>query len=175
MREGHLFLSAMHSEGLAGRTETFLRYGVTPRLEVGFGHLAKQNTIRPLASYTLVPETAERPSLTTGLMFDSLGGGREGVFVTVARSLQSAAGVPASLYVGGAKITNEGGLRFLAGTSVRLTNSINASVQYDGRYANFGVTAAVGSVNGTPVRFGLVAAGGDKIGPLIATSLPAGR
>lgn len=165
----------MHSEGLAGGTETFLRYGVTPRLEVGFGHLARQNTVRPLASYTLAPETAGRPSLTTGLMFDSLGGGRQGVFLSVAKDLQGVAGIPASLYLGGAKITNENGLRFLAGTNVRLTNKINVSVQYDGRYANFGVTTEVGVVNGAPIRFGLVAAGGDRIGPLIATSLPVGR
>ena len=165
----------MHSEGLAGTTETFLRYGVTPRFEVGLGYLAEQNTIRPLASYTLVPETPGRPSVTTGLMFDSLGGGRQGVFVSVAKDLQQPLGVPASLYVGGAKITNEGGVRFLAGTNVRLSRRVSASMQFDGRYANFGVTTEVARVAGTPVLFGLVAAGGDKVGPLIATSMPLTR
>lgn len=165
----------MYSEGLAGKGETFLRYGATPRLEVGFGYLAKQNTIRPLASYTFVPEANKRPSLTAGLMFDSLGGGRQGVFVSVAKDLQSAVGLPASLYVGGAKITNERGVRLLAGTNVRLTRKINASVQFDGRYANLGLTTEIGSVAGTTVRFGLVAAGGNQIGPLFATSLPLER
>ena len=172
LTQGTLFLSTMNSAGLAGRSETFVRYGVTPRFEAGFGYLDKQKTVRPLASYTLVAETRTAPSLTTGLMFDSLGGGRQGVFVSVAKDLQGVTGIPASLYLGGAKITNERGLRLLAGANFRLTPKVNASVQFDGRYANLGVTTEIGRVNGTSIRFGMVAAGGDKIGPLLATSFP---
>lgn len=160
----------MHSEGLAGRTETFLRYGITPRLEVGFGYLAKQGIARPLASYTFVTEKAARPSLTAGLLYDSLGGGRQGVFVSVAKNLRGS--LPASLYIGGAQITNENRPRLIAGGNVALTRWLNASVQFDGRYPNLGVTANVGSVGGVPVRFGIVAARGDKFGPLLATDIP---
>ena len=163
----------MHSEGLAGRTETFVRYGISPRLEAGFGYLAKQEIARPLVSYTLVTESPARPSLTTGLMYDSLGGGRQGVFMSVAKNLRGR--LPASLYIGGAQITNENGPRLIAGGNVALTRWLNASVQFDGKYPNVGVTANVGSVGGVPVRFGIVAARGDKFGPLIATDIPIAR
>ncbi len=168
-----MFLSTLHSEGLAGRTETFVRYGVTPRLELGFGFLAKQGIARPLLSYTLVTENAARPSLTAGLMYDSLGGGRQGAFVSVAKNLRGK--LPASLYIGGAQITNETRPRLIAGGNVGLTRWLNASVQFDGKYPNVGVTANVGSVGGLPVRFGVVAARGDKFGPLIATDVPLAR
>lgn len=50
----------MHSERLAGKTKTFLRYGATHRLEIGFGYLWEQDVVRPLASYTLVTERGGR-------------------------------------------------------------------------------------------------------------------
>jgi hypothetical protein len=166
----------MHSEGLAGKTETFVRYGLTQRLEAGFGYLWKQGIVRPLASYTLVTEKGHRPSLTGGLMYDSLGGGRQGVFISVAKGFaRTPLGVPASLYVGGAKISGESGARFIAGLNVPLNERVTASVQYDGRYPNFGVTAHVATVGGAPIRLGVVAAEGDKFGLLIATSIPLGR
>ncbi len=165
----------MHSDGLAGKTETFLRYGVTPRLEAGFGYLQEQNIVRPLVSYALVTESRERPSLTVGLMYDSLGGGRQGTFLSVAKALKTSVGVPGSLYIGGAKITNEKNGRFIAGANVPLTRWLNASVQFDGKYPNVGVTARIGSVVGVPVRLGLVAARGDKFGPLLATDVPLTR
>jgi len=163
----------MHSEGLAGRTETFLRYGVTPRLEAGFGYLQKQGIARPLLSYTLVPENEARPSLTGGLMYDSLGGGRQGLFVSLAKNVRG--WLPLSLYIGGAQITNENRPRLIAGGNVTLTRWLNASVQFDGKYPNVGMTAHVGSVGGVPLRFGIVAARGDKFGPLLAADFPAGR
>ncbi len=162
----------MHSEGLAGKTETFVRYGLTGRLEVGFGYLWKQNIIRPLATYTLMPETRERPALTAGLLLDSLGGGRQGVFATVAKDIERTTGVPLSLYVGAARISNEKKLRPLVGGNARLTRRLNASAQFDGRYVNLGLVANVGTVGGLPVRLGIVAARGDQIGPLVTTSVP---
>lgn len=170
-----MFLSLMHSEGLAGETEAFVRYGVNSRLEVGFGYLNKQQTVRPLASYTLLRETATRPALSTGLMFDSLGGGRQGAFLSLSKDLQglnATRRLPVSVYLGAAQITNEGRPRLLGGMNVRIGRGVNASLQYDGRYANLGVTSEIGRVNGTPVRFGLVAARGNRPGPLVATSFP---
>ena len=165
----------MTSDGLAGKTEAFFRVGVTPRLELGFGYLAKQQTLRPLANYTFLTETAKRPALTGGLMFDSLGGGRQGVFASVARNLApSLGGVPLSAYIGTALITREKKPRLIAGANLRMGRDANASVQFDGRYANVGLTTSLGSVGGVPVRFGIVAAKGDRFGPLLATSLPLG-
>ena len=161
----------MHSEGLAGKTETFVRYGVTERLEMGFGYLWKQGIARPLATYTLVSETRERPALTAGLLLDSLGGGRQGVFTSVAKDIEAATGIPASLYTGLARISNENKTRLLLGTNVRLGRGLNASAQYDGRYVNLGLVGQVGSVGGLPIRLGVVAARGDKIVPLVATSV----
>ena len=174
--KGQLFFSTMHSEGLAGKTETFVRYGVTRRLEAGFGYLWKQGVVRPLASYALVEEKKKRPSLTGGLMYDSLGGGRQGVFLSLAKGFRKTPlGVPASLYVGGAKISGEGGGRFIAGANVSVTKWLTASVQYDGKYPNFGLTAKVATIGGAPVRVGVVAAKGDQFGPIIATSIPLGK
>ncbi|MCC6403545.1 MAG: hypothetical protein IT207_06000 [Fimbriimonadaceae bacterium] len=56
-----------------------------------------------------------------------------------------------------------------------IARGLNASVQYDGKYANLGLVARVGSIKGAPVYFGIVAAQGDRFGPLIATSFPIGR
>ena len=165
----------MHSPGLAGQTETFVRFGVTPRLELGFGYLWKQGIARPLATYNLVPETATRPALTAGLLMDSLGGGRQGVFASLAKNIEASTGVPASLYVGAAKISNERGTRFIAGTNVRLSRNLNASAQFDGRYVNVGLNTQIGTVGGLPVRFGLVAARGDQVGPLVSTVVPLGE
>lgn len=165
----------MSSRGLAGETETFVRYGINSRLEVGFGYLWRPHVIRPLASYTLIPEAEKRPSLTAGLMFDALGGGRQGGYLIAAKDLQSSLKIPASLYIGSARISNEDNLRFLAGTSFRLTSWLTASLQYEGRYVNFGLTARVGSIGRSPVSLGVVAARGTEWGPLLAISMPIGR
>ena len=165
----------MHSEGLAGKTETFVRAGITPRLELGFGYLWKQSIVRPLATYALVTETQERPAWTLGLLTDSLGGGRSGVFTTVAKDLHQATGLPLSLYVGAARVSNEDHTRFLTGTNVRLGRSANFSAQFDGRYVNLGLTAEVGKLGSLPIRLGIVAARGSRLGPLAATSFPLGE
>ncbi|WP_309717842.1 hypothetical protein [Armatimonas sp.] len=159
----------MHSEGLAGKTETFLRYGVTPRLAVGFGYLHKQGYVRPLLSYTLTPETPKIPSTTLGLMTDSLGGGRQGAFMTFGKALP---GLPASVYIGPAKITGEPRFRLLAGINGRIGKNFSASVQLDGRYANVGLVSTVGQVSGIPLRLGIVAAHGNRFGPLAAWNIP---
>jgi hypothetical protein len=162
----------MYSDGLAGKTETFLRYGVSPRLELGFGYLWKQGIARPLGTYTLVTENDARPAWTVGVLTDSLGGGRSGVFTSVAKDIQKRTGVPASLYVGAARVSNEGTTRFLMGANFRLRNRGNLSAQFDGRYVNLGVVGQVGTVRGIPIRFGIVAARGNKIGPLVAATVP---
>ncbi len=160
----------MHSNRLAGETETFVRYGVTERLEVGFGYLWKQSVVRPLTSYTFVMEKSDRPALTGGLFFDSLGGGRSAVFLSAAKSLQKPLGVPASVYLGGARISNEDDLRVIWGGNVALNKWLNASVQHDGRAGHYGFVAKVGSVNGLPLRFGLVLSRGkfSALGPITA-------
>ena len=110
-------------------------------------------------------------------MFDSLGGGRQGAFVSLSKDLQNshfvaAHRLPVRVYLGAAQITNENRPRLLGGVNVRLGRGVNASLQYDGRYANLGVTTEIGRVQGAPIRFGLVAAGGNQVGPLIASSFP---
>jgi hypothetical protein len=164
--KGHLFLSTMHSPRLAGKTETFLRYGATPRLEVGFGYLWRQNVVRPLASYTLLPERRYRPALTGGLFFDALGGGREAVFVTTSKDLRLPLRVPVSVYLGGAQVTNEGSPRLLAGGRVAVIRGLNASLQYDGKRTHLGLSGLVGRVGGRPVYLGLILTGGSALGPL---------
>lgn len=152
-----------------------MRYGVNSRLEVGFGYLWRPNVIRPIASYTLIPEAEKRPSLTAGLMFDALGGGRQGGYLLTAKDVQKWLKVPSNLYIGGAKISNEDNLRFLAGISVRLAPWLVTSLQYEGKYLNFGLTARVGSIGRAPVSLGVVAARGTQWGPLLAISMPLGR
>lgn len=165
----------MHSKGLAGETEIFVRYGVTDRLELGFGYLRKQDIVRPLVSYVLVPENRTRPSLSTGAMVDSLEDGRQMVFLTTGKSFPTKLGVPVNIYAGIAQVTTRSESRFIGGILVPLAKGLNASVQFDGRYANVGLTARVGTVGGAPVYFGIVAARGTRFGPLIATSFPVNR
>ncbi len=97
------------------------------------------------------------------------------MFASVAKNIEQSTGVPASVYVGAAKISNERGTRFITGTNVRLGRNLNASAQFDGRYLNVGLNTQVGTVGGLPVRFGLVAARGDQVGPLVSTVIPLGE
>jgi hypothetical protein len=161
----------MHSERLAGKTETFLRYGATRRLEIGLGYLWEQGIVRPLASYALLTERGSRPAVTGGLFFDALGGGREAVFVSASKSLRALIGRPSSGYLGLARISSEDNLRVIAGTSVLVGRQLNASVQYDGKFVHLGLTRRIGSVGETPVFLGLVVTGNDAIGPLVATDI----
>lgn len=166
----------MYSDGLAGKTETFVRYGITPRLEVGFGYLWKQGITRPLGTYTVLTETPRRPAWTAGLLTDSLGGGRTGVFTTAAKDLQADTGLPLSLYAGVAKVSNEGGFtRLLLGTNVRIGRGVNFSVQFDGRYVNLGLVGQVGKVGDIPIRVGVVGAKGSRFGPLVSAMIPLDR
>lgn len=173
--KGHLLLATMHSDRLAGKTETFVRFGATRRLEIGFGYLWEQDVVRPLASYTLVTERNGRPAITSGLFFDALGGGREAVFASVSRSLQRPPALPVSAYLGIAHVTNEEDLRFIAGGSVALMRGLNASVQYDGRTSHLGLTGHVGSVGGLPVYLGVVLTAGTALGPIAAVDVPLTR
>jgi hypothetical protein len=166
----------MSSRALAGETESFLRYGLADRLEVGFGYLWRPKVVRPIASYTLLRETKERPSLATGLMFDSLGGGRQGAYVSVNKSLRDTpVHLPLSVYIGGAKITNENGPRFIAGLNLTLTKTMNASLQFDGKFAHYALISRVGSVGSTPIRLGVVYSRNHYFGPLFAVNIPLGR
>jgi hypothetical protein len=76
------------------------------------------------------------------------------VFASVAKNIEQSTGVPASVYVGAAKISNERGTRFIAGTNVRLSRNLNASAQFDGRYLNVGLNTQVGTVAACPCDSG---------------------
>ncbi|HXG23542.1 MAG TPA: hypothetical protein VNJ09_03225 [Chthonomonadales bacterium] len=56
-----------------------------------------------------------------------------------------------------------------------MPGSLITSAQFDGRFVHLSATIAVGRINGTSVRPGLVAARGDQLGPLIAVNLPLSR
>jgi hypothetical protein len=141
-------------------------------LEVGFGYLWKPRVVRPIASYALIPEGQKQPSLTLGLMYDSLGGGRQGAFLNLGKDLTRIPGALLSGYIGAGKMFNERGIRFLAGANRPLTSWLGASLQFDGRYANVGVTSRIGSIAGSPVQFGIVAAKATRFGPLVAVNHP---
>jgi hypothetical protein len=103
-------------------------------------------------------------------MFDSLGNGREGVFLTTGKHLR--AQVPATAYLGAAVISNEDEPRLIAGSNVLITKTISASAQFDGRYAHIGLIGQAGSVGGAPIRLGVVYSRARYWGPLVAVSLP---
>lgn len=162
----------MHSKGLAGETEVFLRYGVSERFEIGMGWLKKQNIVRPLASYVLLPETKDRPSVTAGAMIDSLEGGRQKVFLSAGKAFPQPNGTAIIGYVGVARVTTTGDNRFIGGTILPIKPGLNFSLQYDGKFLNPGLTALVSKKGGTRVYFSIVAARGDRYGPLIAVGMP---
>ena len=124
--------------------------------------------MRPLVSYTLLPVHGDRPALTGGLFFDALGGGREAVFLSASKNLRQWVGVPGSVYLGGAKISNEDHPRFIGGGSIALIRGVAASLQYDGKTPHLGLTGHVGSVGGTPIYVGMILTGGTALGPIAA-------
>ena len=165
-------MSTMSSKALAGETESFVRYGVTDRLELGFGYLWRPKVVRPLASYTFVKETRDHPSLAAGLMFDSLGGGREGVFVSAGKNLNDKFRIPATAYVGGAMVSNEDSPRLIAGVNYFLNRGLTLSAQFDGKYSHLGLIASAGRLGSAPVRLGVVYSKNRYFGPLIAVNFP---
>lgn len=171
MAAGHLLVTTMHSRRLAGETETFVRYGASERLELGFGYLWKQGEFRPLASYTLVTESSRRPSLTTGLFFDALGGGREAFFATLGKGLAKG-GPPVVAYAGVAVVTNEDRARFIAGGNIALGRRWSGSLQYDGRLLHTAVTRRVGRAAGAPFFVGVTLSGRDALGPIAGLDFP---
>lgn len=80
-----------------------------------------------------------------------------------------------NIYAGIAQVTTRSETRFIGRILVPLAKGLTASVQFDGRYANVGLTARVGTVGGAHVYFGIVAARGNRFGRLIATSFPVNR
>ena len=162
----------MSSKALAGETETFVRYGVTDRLELGFGYLWRPKVIRPLASYTFVKETKDTPSLAAGLMFDSLGGGRQGVFVSAGKNLIDKLQIPATASVGAAMVTNEDRPRLIAGMNYFISRRLTASAQFDGKYSHLGLIASAGKLGNAPLRFGMVYSKNRYFGPLVAVNFP---
>lgn len=164
--KGFLFVSHFRAEKLPIKNQTFLRYEVTDRLELGIGYLWDKQVVRPLANYTLMTERTKRLSLTVGAMVDSLQGGRQGYFLSLGKNLTKALGTPGSLYIGGAKVSNENSLRFIGGANVHLTRRVNVSAQCDGKDLHFGVTLKIATINGQPGCFSLLAVGGDSLGVL---------
>ncbi|MCW5939852.1 MAG: hypothetical protein KF884_10970 [Fimbriimonadaceae bacterium] len=171
MKKGYLFLSGMHSKGLAGETEVFARYGITNRLEIGIGYLRKQNIVRPLGSYVLSPEKPDLPSITAGAMVDSLDGGRQMVFLSAGKSFPMSNGLHLSGYAGLARVTTSGENRFIGGVGIPLRKDWKLSFQYDGKFLNPGLTTTIKTKNGA-LHVGIVAARGNRFGPLIAASFP---
>src|SRR5687768_6865418 len=157
----------MSSRALAGETETFARYGVTDRPELGFGYLWRPKVIRPLASYTFVKETKETPSLAAGLMFDSLGGGRQGLFVSSGKNLNDKFKIPATAYLGAAMVTNEDRPRLIGGVNYFLNRGLTASAQFDGKYSHLGLIASAGELGKAPLRVGLIYSKNRYFGPLV--------
>ena len=162
----------MHSEGLAGKTEIFARYGVTERLELGLGYLDKQKIVRPLISYVLSPEKMDRPSITAGAMVDSLEDGRQMVFLSAGKAFKQPNGTFITGYAGIARVTTTSENRFIGGVVCPIAPRLNASLQFDGKFLNPGLTYQVAIVNGTRIHFGIVAARGDRYGPLVAIAIP---
>lgn len=165
----------MTSKGLAGETEVFARYGVTDRFELGIGYLKKQDIVRPLASYVLVFETPQRPSLTAGMMVDSLEDGRQMVFLSAGKAFPIGNGLAISGYAGIAQVTTRAETRFIGGVVFPLKKGLNFSLQYDGKFLNPGLVAHVGDWNGARVHVGIVAARGERYGLLVAIGMPLGK
>ncbi len=163
--KGLLTLSHLHAESLRFSDQTFVQYGVTDRLQLGFGYLWQRGGVwRPLANYALVTERRDRPSFTAGLMHDSLQGGREGYFLSVGKSLPKALPAPLSVYAGAAKITREARYRFVAGGNLRVARGVNLSVQYNGVDPTYGVGVRLGTIKQMPVSFSLLVVNGNTFG-----------
>lgn len=177
LNKGVLTLNHLHADKLKFPDQTFVQYGLTNRLQLGFGYLwpfgsaqGKQNggVWRPLANYAVVTETRSRPSLTAGLLYDSLQGGRDGFSLSAGKSLPKALPRPLSIYAGAAKITSERRWRFVAGGNLKLAQWVTLSVQYNGLAPTYGVSVKVATVKQLPVSFSLLAVNGDSFGTVSA-------
>jgi hypothetical protein len=168
--ERRLVFSSLTSDGIEGGTQTFFRMGVTQRLELGVAYQWNTQTVRPLANYRLVQQDETWPSITIGQMSD-LSFGRQKIFANAERAFELG-GTPIVVYAGAAHVyDHHGRLEAIGGMSFQTWKAI-WTAQYDGRRPHYGVTVPVLKIDDTPVRFGIMAIRGDRLGPIISSSIP---
>lgn len=111
--------------------ETFVWYRAHPRISLGVAHLWKQNSLRWLASVSLVPESGPWPQINGSIGVQGIGTGNPGYSLTAEKSWQVGTG-RANAYVGVGWRSNEDHSHFLGGFKYSPDNVWTLGLQLDG-------------------------------------------
>lgn len=124
-------VNSVYAPGSATADETFVWYRVSPRLELGLAYLLKQGAFRGLASYQLVSESANAPSVNVSAGIQGIGTGNPGFSMTFEKNV-TIGSQQLNGYVGGALRSNTGEFSIIGGVKATLTKGLSLGVQHDG-------------------------------------------
>lgn len=114
---------------------TTLTYALMPRLRAGIevNPRSGREKANPLVNWLAVTETRKRPAIMLGTSSDRIGTPTgQSFYLTAAKDLSTATGLPVAPYVGTAYSTYQHRLLFIGGLNVNFTRDISALVLFDG-------------------------------------------
>jgi len=125
--------------GSVTEAETFLWFRPSSRFQLGIAHLAKQNSVRFLASVNLVPETETTPSVNVSAGVQGISTGNPGYAVTFEKRYEAWTG-----YLGAGFRSNENRGRLIGGLRYAVNPQWNIGLQADGKQEHLFVTHDMG-------------------------------
>lgn len=130
-----------------------------PEARIGLAYLARQRSLRYLASYRFVPERGSWPSLSASAGVQGIGTGNPGYSVTLEKNTALREGT-LNVYGGIGWRSNESIAREVAGIKFTFKNGVTLGLQDDGKvrnpfvtYSKGGATIGVYLVGGREVAF----------------------
>ncbi len=124
-------INSLWVPGSETEAETFLWHTPQPRLNVGLAYLHKQEALRVLATYEVIPSDRGLPNLRLGFGVQGIGTGNPGYFATTEREVRTAAGELAS-FAGIGLRANESHSHGLLGLRFSPNGPWSVGVQHDG-------------------------------------------
>jgi hypothetical protein len=112
-----------------------LTYSPAPQLRVGLevNPRSQKEKVNPLVNWLPITEGARRPSVMFGTSSDRIGTPTgQSFYMTVAKDLHHATGVPIAPYVGTAYSTYQDRFLFIGGLNVNFTRQISTLTMFDG-------------------------------------------
>lgn len=112
-----------------------LTYSIVPRLRVGVeaNPRSTEEKVNPLVNWLAVTEGRKRPAVMFGTSSDRIGTPTgQSFYVTVAKDIHEATGLPIAPYVGTAYSTYQDRFLFIGGMNVNFTRNLSGLAIFDG-------------------------------------------
>lgn len=128
------FFSSVYAPDIPAKGISYLRYGLTNRLELGIGYTWGNDRILGSANYILSKETGFRPALIIGFGSASPLTGKTdtSIYFTINKDMQSIIKTRLRTYFGLFRQIDDKEIVFMAGLIKPLSNYLVSSLQYFG-------------------------------------------